>query len=429
MIIVLSGGKAFLLIIVTIMNYIQGVILSNCPLLHSSTDNNGILIVNKSDMIYTKFPINCQWLIASSPHQKILVEFDYVFIPISTKEYLHTGCHRGSISLWTVGLQHEKIEICGDQRNIHIGGIGQILMIELRIIDSTLDVNFRMKYQLIEILQRPTTSPTTTLKSTTLSIEKHVNIQTSLFSECGLTWTNANHYYREIKSRIVGGRQAIPYSHPWQVLLNNRGHYCGASILNTKWLVTAAHCVNGTNPESLLAEFGMHDRHRRGPWRVARTIKQILVYPSYSGKSTRWVHDIALLRLSEPLVFNPFIRSICLPSVHDTVKHGERTLVTGWGLTQGTGDYRYLREVEVPIQSNDQCALKSISWKTSLCAGLCENATCAACQGDSGGPMIIWRNDRWHLVGLISWGFSCAGLGVYTKISYYSEWILKIISN
>ncbi|CAF4440183.1 unnamed protein product, partial [Adineta steineri] len=74
---------------------------------------------------------------------------------------------------------------------------------------------------------RPTTSPTTTLKSTTLSIEKHVNIQTSLFSECGLTWTNANHYYREIKSRIVGGRQAIPYSHPWQVLLNNRGHYCG----------------------------------------------------------------------------------------------------------------------------------------------------------------------------------------------------------
>ncbi|CAF1476061.1 unnamed protein product, partial [Adineta steineri] len=271
------------------MNYIQGVILSNCPLLHSSTDNNGILIVNKSDMIYTKFPINCQWLIASSPHQKILIEFDYVFIPISTKEYLHTGCHRGSISLWTVGLQHEKIEICGDQRNIHIGGIGQILMIELRIIDSTLDVNF----------------------------------------QCGLTWTNANHYYREIKSRIVGGRQAIPYSHPWQVLLNNRGHYCGASILNTKWLVTAAHCVNGTNPESLLAEFGMHDRHRRGPWRVARTIKQILVYPSYSGKSTRWVHDIALLRLSEPLVFNPFIRSICLPSVHDIIKYGERTLVTG----------------------------------------------------------------------------------------------------
>jgi len=92
------------------------------------------------------------------------------------------------------------------------------------------------------------------------------------------------------------------------------------------------------------------------------------------------MHDIALLRLSEPLIFNPFIRSICLPSVHDIIKHGERTLVTGWGSTQGTGSFRYLREVEVPIQSNDQCGLKSISWETSLCAGLCENSTCDACQ-------------------------------------------------
>jgi hypothetical protein len=92
------------------------------------------------------------------------------------------------------------------------------------------------------------------------------------------------------------------------------------------------------------------------------------------------MHDIALLRLSEPLIFTPFIRPICLPSVDDIVKHGERTLVTGWGSTQDTGQYRYLREVEVPIQSNDQCGFQSISWKTILCAGLCENSTCDACQ-------------------------------------------------
>jgi len=104
-----------------------------------------------------------------------------------------------------------------------------------------------------------------------LPVEKHVNTRNSLFSECGLTWTHGNQYYREILSRIVGGRQVVPYSHPWQVLLNNRGQYCGgkrlllllsfvwffsllnktfsldilASILSTKWLVTAAHCVNG----------------------------------------------------------------------------------------------------------------------------------------------------------------------------------------
>jgi hypothetical protein len=92
------------------------------------------------------------------------------------------------------------------------------------------------------------------------------------------------------------------------------------------------------------------------------------------------MHDIALLQLSEPLIFNPFIRSICLLPAHEVIKRGERTLVTGWGSTQGTGQYRYLREVEVPIQSNDQCGLKSLRWETSLCAGLCENSTCDACQ-------------------------------------------------
>jgi len=42
-----------------------------------------------------------------------------------------------------------------------------------------------------------------------------------------MTWTNENRYYRGISSRIVGGRQAVPHSHPWQVLLSNRGQFCG----------------------------------------------------------------------------------------------------------------------------------------------------------------------------------------------------------
>lgn len=92
------------------------------------------------------------------------------------------------------------------------------------------------------------------------------------------------------------------------------------------------------------------------------------------------MHDIALLRLSEPLIFSPVVRSICLPTSEEFVRLGDRTLVTGWGETQGTGNFRYLREVEVPIQSTDQCGLNELGWRTSLCAGLCTNTTCDACQ-------------------------------------------------
>lgn len=74
-----------------------------------------------------------------------------MFIPIPTDEYLHQGCRRGSITLWTPGLEHEKIEICGDRKYMRIGGVGQTLMIDLKLQDVQLNVQFLMRYQLVQL--------------------------------------------------------------------------------------------------------------------------------------------------------------------------------------------------------------------------------------------------------------------------------------
>ena len=47
----------------------------------------------------------------------------------------------------------------------------------------------------------------------------------------------------ESNYKIVGGREAIPYSWPWMVSLRVNGtHQCGGAIIDDQWVITAAHC-------------------------------------------------------------------------------------------------------------------------------------------------------------------------------------------
>uniref|UniRef100_A0A3B5LFZ3 Peptidase S1 domain-containing protein n=1 Tax=Xiphophorus couchianus TaxID=32473 RepID=A0A3B5LFZ3_9TELE len=47
---------------------------------------------------------------------------------------------------------------------------------------------------------------------------------------------------------IVGGNISKPGQFPWQVSLHfQREHICGGSIITSSWVLTAAHCVYGSD--------------------------------------------------------------------------------------------------------------------------------------------------------------------------------------
>lgn len=47
-----------------------------------------------------------------------------------------------------------------------------------------------------------------------------------------------------------------------------------------------------------------------------------------------------------------------------------------------------------------------------------------------GGPLVVKSkvDGRWYVIGLTSWGFDCGNGGVFTRVSFFKNWILQNIA-
>ncbi|XP_077475948.1 polyserase-2-like [Stigmatopora argus] len=236
-----------------------------------------------------------------------------------------------------------------------------------------------------------------------------------------------------LNSRIVGGQDANDGDWPWQVSLHRNGnHFCGASLINNQWLLTAAHCLDGITPQ--LAYMGRLRQSGSNPNEVSRTIDRTVMHPNYNPRS--FDNDVGLVRLSSPVTFSNFIRPVCLADTPSTFFDGIDSWVTGWGrIAEGAPLAQNLMEVEVPVIGNRQCNCDyNPTYQITdnmICAGLREGGR-DSCQGDSGGPMMSKEGSRWVQSGVISFGIGCARPelpGVYARVSRYRVWISDQLGN
>ncbi|NWR98111.1 FA9 factor, partial [Motacilla alba] len=233
-------------------------------------------------------------------------------------------------------------------------------------------------------------------------------------------------------TRVVGGSDSMKGEVPWQVLLvNSQGlGFCGASIINEKWLVTAAHCLKPGYTHNLTAVAGEHDVRSDDHTEQLRKVVRLLPHPTYNASINEYHNDIALLELERPLTFNSYVTPICLGSREFTnalLRQGVGT-VSGWGKVLFRGrKATTLQVLKVPFVDRPTC-LKSTSTtilQNMFCAGFPSGGR-DTCEGDSGGPYTTEIEGTWFLTGITSWGEECAlpgKYGIYTRVSKYVKWI------
>lgn len=222
---------------------------------------------------------------------------------------------------------------------------------------------------------------------------------------------------------------------------------CGATFIGKKWVLTAAHCVEGVNPDYLKVNVGEYDLTNGAE--KAKSIKRIYIHPEYN-EGVELDNDIALIELTESFD-HPAVTLLDYDTSRLLAAENRSVTVIGWGNMKeyGPNDEApdnsqpdLLHQVDLSLLSNEQCKNKLAQAYSDLhnanyspelmgitdsmiCAGFLDDVPKGSCQGDSGGPLLVDDNG-WKQIGIVSYGVGCANAAfpdVFSRVGNFTDWI------
>ncbi|XP_073819989.1 serine protease 7 [Musca autumnalis] len=260
---------------------------------------------------------------------------------------------------------------------------------------------------------------------------------------------------QSIGNKIYNGNDTNIDEYPWMALLEYRTKKgglilnCGGSLINKRYVITAAHCVKG----EIETEVGPLTRIRLGEYNINEEIdciaddcnkkvvevgyEKVIPHPEYDPRNSNNHHDIALIRLAQEIEYSDFIRPVCLPLENTRgapINPGDLLIVAGWGRTLEARQSNVKKQLAIPVTDHNACVKKYATKKVHLITSqLCAGGEFAkdSCDGDSGGPLMRQSHmKRWFLEGIVSFGNRCGLEGwpaVYTRVTDYIPWIKQTV--